>query len=218
MTDKVSGRKRLHTLSFPWNFSFKIVTRSQSFFPSCKKNYQIGNLLFDMFGLLAVTFHVFARTWPRLYSIITDFKREMKSISMHTDIWNIGRYRYCIGSSVQHYTTTSSNANKWHWWHRRANSFLWCDEFWSLSFISWTASRGMVSFEVSPSYCEGKAIVIEAVVLSKVTTEISSISMTFDTKWKHLIKLQLSDPDFGPPGSCRNLVISYYDHWAWLCS
>ena len=59
------------------------------------------------------------------------------------------------------------------------------------------ASCSEVHFKVSPSYCEGKAIVVEAVVLLKVTTEIPSASATFDTKWMHLIKLQLADQDFG---------------------
>ena len=43
-------------------------------------------------------------------------------------------------------------------------------------------------------------------VLSKVTTEIPSTSVTFDTKFKHLIKLQLADPNFGTPGNF-NLIL-----------
>ena len=62
-------------------------------------------------------------------------------------------------------------------------------------------SCGVVNFKVSPSHHEGKDIVIEAVVLPKVTTEILSTSVAFDTKWKHLLKLQLADPDFSTPGN-----------------
>ena len=64
----------------------------------------------------------------------------------------------------------------------------------------------MLNFEVCSSYRESKAIVVEAVVLPKVTTDIPSTSVTFDTKWKHLIKLQLTDTDFGTPGYV-NLIL-----------
>ena len=62
-----------------------------------------------------------------------------------------------------------------------------------------TALRGVVHFGVSPSYCEGKAIVLETLVLSMVTTKMPSTSVTYVTKWKHLIKLQIADPDFATP-------------------
>ena len=64
-----------------------------------------------------------------------------------------------------------------------------------------TVSHSVVNFEVSPSHREGKAIVVEAVVFPKVTTKIPSTSVTFNTKWQHLIKLQLADQDFGTPGN-----------------
>ena len=64
-----------------------------------------------------------------------------------------------------------------------------------------TVSRSVVNFKISSSHREGKAIAVEVVVFPKVTTEIPSTSVSFNTEWKHLIKLQLADPDFGTPGN-----------------
>ena len=49
-----------------------------------------------------------------------------------------------------------------------------------------TASCSVVNFKVSRSHHEGKAIVVEAVVVPRVTTEIPSTSVTFDTKMEAL--------------------------------
>ena len=69
----------------------------------------------------------------------------------------------------------------------------------------------MVNFEVS-SHHQGKATVVEAVVIPKVTTDIPSTSVIFDTKWKHLIKLQFADSDFSTPGNVQPHITLWLEY------
>ena len=63
-----------------------------------------------------------------------------------------------------------------------------------------SASRGMVHFNVTHLDGKGKAIPVDAVVLSRVTTDLPTQPIAHDQRWKHLTGLRLADPDFRKPG------------------
>ena len=63
-----------------------------------------------------------------------------------------------------------------------------------------STSRGMVRFNVTHFDGKGKAIPVDAVVLSTVTTDLPIQPVAYDQHWKHLTGLRLADPDFGKPG------------------
>ena len=62
----------------------------------------------------------------------------------------------------------------------------------------------MVHFDISNN--RGKTLVMEAVVLPKVTTDLPSCLIPFDRKSKHLSNIRLADPDFGTPRSIDLLL------------
>ena len=66
------------------------------------------------------------------------------------------------------------------------------------------SSCGMVDLNIS-NHC-GKTLVVEAVVLPKVTTNWSSCLVQFNRKWKHLSNIHLADTDFGTSASVDLLL------------
>ena len=64
-----------------------------------------------------------------------------------------------------------------------------------------SGSRGVVNFKVSPTTHRSKVMAVEAVVLPKVTADVTSTSVPFNNNWKHFSKLQLADCDFGTPAN-----------------
>ena len=69
-----------------------------------------------------------------------------------------------------------------------------------------SGSRGVVNFKVSPTTCLCKVMTVEAVGLPKVTTNVPLTSVAFSSEWKHLLNLQLADPNFSTPGNI-NLIL-----------
>ena len=69
-----------------------------------------------------------------------------------------------------------------------------------------SASRAMVCFNITHFDRKGKAIPIDAVVLSAVTTNLRTQPITYDQMWKHPTGLRLVDPDFGKPGRIYRLL------------
>ena len=61
-------------------------------------------------------------------------------------------------------------------------------------------SRGVVQFGVTDLRRDGNHMPVEAVVLTKITSELPIHHISFDVKWKHLEGLYLADPDFNVPG------------------
>ena len=57
----------------------------------------------------------------------------------------------------------------------------------------------VVNFKASPTTRRGKVMVVETVVLPKVTTNLSSTSVPFNNNWKRLSNIQLAGPDFRSP-------------------
>ena len=66
--------------------------------------------------------------------------------------------------------------------------------------------RGTVQCSITRVGQQGKNLDIEAMVLPKITSELPSHPVPFDSKWKHLLGLKLADPDFGTPGSIDLLL------------
>ena len=62
------------------------------------------------------------------------------------------------------------------------------------------------SFHISPTFSPSKRMPVTAVVVPRVTCDLLVQSVRFDTKWKHLSDLSLSDPDFGCPGRIDMLL------------
>ena len=58
----------------------------------------------------------------------------------------------------------------------------------------------MVCLEITNSQGKDKVILVEAVVLQTVTTDLPTQPIPDNHGWKHLMGLQLVDLDFGEPG------------------
>ena len=85
----------------------------------------------------------------------------------------------------------------WHWHHSMKVRGIG-------SSATLLSSHGVVHLIVSND--GGKTLVVEAVVLPKVTTDLRSCPVPFNRKWKHLSNIRLADPDFGSPGSVGLLL------------
>ena len=68
------------------------------------------------------------------------------------------------------------------------------------------APRGTVRFSVTRVGQQGKVLNIEALILPKLTSDLPSHPVPFDSKWRHLLNLTLADPYFGTPGSVDVLL------------
>ena len=68
------------------------------------------------------------------------------------------------------------------------------------------SNHGTVNFNVSSAYRGGSSLPVEATVLPKITSDMSSRSVLFDKKWKHLVGLLLADSDFRVPKSIDILL------------
>ena len=52
----------------------------------------------------------------------------------------------------------------------------------------------------------GKLMDVEAIVLPKVTTDLPTHPVSFQQEWKHVSRLDLTDPEFGTPGGVDFLL------------
>ena len=68
------------------------------------------------------------------------------------------------------------------------------------------AVRGTVQFGITRVGQKGKTLNVEAMVLPKITSNLPSQSVPFNSKWRHLLDLTLADPEFGTPGSVDILL------------
>ena len=68
------------------------------------------------------------------------------------------------------------------------------------------SSRGSVHFHIKSAHTKGIALILEVLVLPKITSVIPSYIVAFDSKWKHSADLELADPDFGTPSSIDILL------------
>ena len=66
---------------------------------------------------------------------------------------------------------------------------------------AYSGSCGVVDFKVSTTTHRGKVMAVEAVVLPKVPNNVQCTSVLFNNNWKHLLNLQLVDPNFSTSGS-----------------
>ena len=64
----------------------------------------------------------------------------------------------------------------------------------------------MVDFKITSQGSEGKTLEVEALVLPKIPSVLSSHPIPFSRKRKHLMNILLADLDFGAPGSVDLLV------------
>ena len=69
-----------------------------------------------------------------------------------------------------------------------------------------TTSHGSVDLHVKSTHTNGRLLKLEALVLPKITSNLPSSRVTFDTRWKHLSGLELADPEFGTPG-CIDMLL-----------
>ena len=67
-------------------------------------------------------------------------------------------------------------------------------------------TQSFASFTVSSLTCPDKKINVNAVIVPRVTCELPSKHIPFDSKWEHLTDLTLADPDFGRPGKIDLLL------------
>ena len=58
-----------------------------------------------------------------------------------------------------------------------------------------------VDFRVTCLKSGGRQFAVQAIVLRKVTSDLTSSPTPFNDKWKHLSGLELADSDFGIPGA-----------------
>ena len=70
------------------------------------------------------------------------------------------------------------------------------------------STRPTVDFKITSLSSEGKTLDEQALVLPKITSILPSHSIPFRSKWKHLRKISLADPDFGTPGSVDLLLVA----------
>ena len=68
------------------------------------------------------------------------------------------------------------------------------------------SSRGSVDFHIKSTHAKGRTLKLEALVLPKITSDVPSYNVAFDSKWKNLADLELADPDFETPGSIDILL------------
>ena len=73
-------------------------------------------------------------------------------------------------------------------------------------------------FSVHPLNSRDKSLTVEAVVLAKVTSSLPVHPFTFNSKWKHLEGLQLTDPEFSIPCKVDVLLGVIVFRWAVLNS
>ena len=55
------------------------------------------------------------------------------------------------------------------------------------------------NFSIAHPDCKGKIVLVEAPTLSKITSKLPPRPVSLDTKWKHLDRLKLANPEFGTP-------------------
>ena len=68
------------------------------------------------------------------------------------------------------------------------------------------SSRGVTNFSIARPDDKGKIVPVEALILSKITSNLPLHPVSLDSKWKHLDGLQLADPEFGTPGNVDLLL------------
>ena len=68
------------------------------------------------------------------------------------------------------------------------------------------SSRGVTNFSITRPDDKGKIVPVEALILSKITSNLPLHPVSWDSKWKHLDGLQLADPEFGTPGNVDLLL------------
>ena len=54
------------------------------------------------------------------------------------------------------------------------------------------SNHGTANFRVLSAYCGGRSLLVEAIALLKVTSDMPSRSVPFNEKWKHLVSLPTS--------------------------
>ena len=58
------------------------------------------------------------------------------------------------------------------------------------------SNHGTVNFKVLSAYRGRRSLLVDAIILSKVTSDMPSCFMPFNEKWKHLVGLLLADSNF----------------------
>ena len=72
--------------------------------------------------------------------------------------------------------------------------------------VAQPTSLGVTHFDVSHLKHEDQTLPVDAVILHKVTTDLPSHPTCFDQSWKHLLNIQLADPEFGTPSNIDILL------------
>ena len=72
--------------------------------------------------------------------------------------------------------------------------------------LSSQSPRGVVDFRITSLKSRGRRFPIQAIVLCKVISDLRSSLTPFNNKWKHLLGLELADPDFGTLGAIDLLL------------
>ena len=66
--------------------------------------------------------------------------------------------------------------------------------------------NSITNFLVSPVQSPHGKVSVTAVVVPKVTCDLSHYHIPFDSSWSHLSDLELGDPEFGTPGPVELLL------------
>ena len=68
------------------------------------------------------------------------------------------------------------------------------------------SSHGGINFSNAHPDDKGKIVAVEALILSKITSNLPIRPVSLDTKWKHLDCLQLANPGFATTGKVDLLL------------
>ena len=63
------------------------------------------------------------------------------------------------------------------------------------------SSHRVTNFSIACPHSKGKIVPVEALIPSKITSNLPLHPVSFDTKWKCLDSLKLADSGFGTPGN-----------------
>ena len=58
------------------------------------------------------------------------------------------------------------------------------------------SSCGSMDLHIKSVQANGRALKLEALLQPKITSDVPSYNVAFDGEWKHLVDLELADPDF----------------------
>ncbi len=66
--------------------------------------------------------------------------------------------------------------------------------------------QSVATLEISPLCCSGEKLQVSAIVVPRVTCDLPTQPVHFNTKWSHLNGLHLADPSFGQPSKVDILL------------